>query len=260
MESINLKLKVWRQRNNKDAGHFEMYDMPGVSTHMSFLEMMDVLNERLIRDGKDPVAFDHDCREGICGMCSQVINGVPHGGQERTTVCQLHMRKFSDGDSVTLEPWRAKAFPVLKDLIVDRSSFDRIIQAGGFISAATGTAQDANNLPVSKQDADDAMDSAACIGCGACVAACPNASASLFTAAKITHLGKLPQGQPERYRRALKMVEQMDAEGFGGCTLFGECQEACPKGISIDVIKRMNGDYIYGSATAREDRVEMGAG
>ena len=240
--ALNLTLRVWRQAGAKAPGKFVEYQAKGISTDMSFLEMLDTVNEGLIASGKDPIAFDHDCREGICGSCGVMIDGSAHGPMKATTTCQLHMRSFTDGEVLTIEPWRAQGFPVLRDLVVDRSAFDRIIQAGGFISAATGTAQDANNLPVSKQDADDAMDSAACIGCGACVAACPNASASLFTAAKITHLGKLPQGQPERYRRALKMVEQMDAEGFGGCTLFGECQEACPKGISIDVIKRMNGD------------------
>jgi succinate dehydrogenase / fumarate reductase iron-sulfur subunit len=259
-DALNLTLRVWRQAGAKAPGKFVEYQAKGISTNMSFLEMLDTVNEGLIASGQDPIAFDHDCREGICGSCGVMIDGSAHGPMKATTTCQLHMRSFTDGEVLTIEPWRAQGFPVLRDLVVDRSAFDRIIQAGGFISAATGTAQDANNLPVSKQDADDAMDAAACIGCGACVAACPNASASLFTAAKIAHLGKLPQGQPERFRRALKMVEQMDAEGFGGCTLFGECQEACPKGISIDVIKRMNGDYIYGSATAREDRVEMGAG
>jgi succinate dehydrogenase / fumarate reductase iron-sulfur subunit len=258
--ALNLTLRVWRQAGPNAGGKFVEYPAKNISTDMSFLEMLDTVNEGLIASGQDPIAFDHDCREGICGMCGLMINGSAHGPMKATTTCQLHMRSFSDGETLTIEPWRARGFPVLRDLVVDRTAFDRIIQAGGFISAPTGTAQDANSIPVAKQDADDAMDAAACIGCGACVAACPNASASLFTGAKITHLGKLPQGQPERYRRALKMVAQMDLEGFGGCTLFGECQEACPKGISIDVIKRMNADFIYGTATAREDRVEMGAG
>jgi succinate dehydrogenase / fumarate reductase iron-sulfur subunit len=211
---------------------------------MSFLEMLDVLNEHLTESGDEPVAFDHDCREGICGSCSLMINGAAHGPMKGTATCQLHMRSFRDGQTIHVEPWRARAFPVIKDLIVDRSAFDRIIQAGGFISVSTGGAQDANAIPVPKPDADAAMDAAACIGCGACVAACPNASASLFTAAKISHLGHLPQGQAERSRRALAMVEQMGVETFGGCTWFGECQEACPKEISIDVIARMNRDYI----------------
>jgi succinate dehydrogenase / fumarate reductase iron-sulfur subunit len=258
--NLNITLKVWRQAGPKAPGKFEEYKAEGISPDMSFLEMLDTVNEKLIGEGRDPIAFDHDCREGICGMCGMMINGSAHGPSKLTTTCQLHMRSFKNGDSVTIEPWRASAFPVLRDLVVDRGALDRIIQAGGFISAPTGTPQDANNIPVSKQDADEAMDAAACIGCGACVAACPNASASLFTAAKIGHLGLLPQGQPERYRRALGMVAQMDLEGFGGCTLFGECMEACPKGISIDFIKRMNGDYIVASATARPEKKEVGAG
>jgi succinate dehydrogenase / fumarate reductase iron-sulfur subunit len=257
---MNITLKVWRQAGPTAPGAFVMHAAHGISPDMSFLEMLDVVNERLIESGKDPIAFDHDCREGICGMCGLMINGMAHGPSKLTTTCQLHMRSFKDGDSITIEPWRANAFPVLRDLVVDRGALDRIIQAGGFISVATNSPQDANNLPVRKQDAEDAMDAAACIGCGACVAACPNASASLFTAAKISHLGLLPQGQPERYRRALTMVAQMDLEGFGGCTLFGECMAACPKGISIDFIKRMNGDYIYATATAREERATAGAG
>jgi succinate dehydrogenase / fumarate reductase iron-sulfur subunit len=215
---------------------------------MSFLEMLDVVNEGLTETGKEPIAFDHDCREGICGACSLMINGAAHGPMKGTATCQLHMRRFTDGQTIYVEPWRARAFPVIKDLIVDRSAFDRIIQAGGFISASTGGAQDANTILVPKPDAEAAMDAAACIGCGACVAACPNSSASLFTASKITHLGHLPQGQAERYRRALSMVTQMDLESFGGCTLFGECQEACPKEISIDVITRMNRDFIKATA------------
>jgi len=225
------------------------YDAPGVSPDMSFLEMLDVVNERLIESGQDPIAFDHDCREGICGSCSLMINGAAHGPMKGTATCQLHMRSFRDGDVINVEPWRAKAFPVIRDLIVDRSALDRIIGAGGFISASTGGAQDANAILVPKVAAEAAMDAAACIGCGACVAACPNASASLFTAAKITHLGHLPQGQPERYRRVLSMVNQMELEDFGGCTLYGECQEACPKDISIDTISRMNRDFIRAGDT-----------
>ncbi len=257
---LNLTLQVWRQAGPNAAGKMVEYKATDISRDMSFLEMLDVVNEGLIQGGQDPIAFDHDCREGICGSCGLMINGSAHGPMKLTTACQLHMRTFNDGDSITIEPWRATAFPVIKDLVVDRGALDRIIQAGGFISAATGSAQDANGLPISKQDADEAMDAAACIGCGACVAACPNASASLFTSAKITHLGRLPQGQPERYRRALSMVAQMDLESFGGCTLFGECQEACPKGISIDSIVQMNRDYIWASATKREEKAEMGAG
>ena len=226
---------------------------------MSFLEMLDVVNEQLTATGGDPIAFDHDCREGICGSCGMMINGVAHGPIKLTTACQLHMRSFKDGDEIWIEPWRAKAFPVIKDLIVDRGALDRIIQAGGFISAATGGAPDGNASPIAKSTADEAMDAAACIGCGACVAACPNASASLFTAAKVSHLGLLPQGQPERSRRALQMVEQMDLELFGSCTLFGECQEACPKGISIDSIARMNRDFLLATAGAR-DVAERGGG
>jgi succinate dehydrogenase / fumarate reductase iron-sulfur subunit len=220
------------------------YDAPDISPDMSFLEMLDVVNERLITAGDEPIAFDHDCREGICGSCSLMINGAAHGPMRGTATCQLHMRSFRDGDTITVEPWRAKAFPVIRDLVVDRGALDRIIQSGGFISAATGGAQDANSILVPKVAAEAAMDAAACIGCGACVAACPNASASLFTAAKIRHLGHLPQRQPERYRRVLSMVEQMELEEFGGCTLYGECQEACPKEISIDTITRMNRDYL----------------
>ena len=258
--TMNIKLKVWRQAGPKAPGKFEEYTATDVSPESSFLEMLDVVNDRLALEGKDPIAFDHDCREGICGMCGMMINGVAHGPSKLTTTCQLHMRSFKDGDSITLEPWRAKAFPVIRDLIVDRSPLDRIIQAGGFVSVATGSPQDANALPISKADADESMDAAACIGCGACVAACPNASVSLFTAAKISHLGLLPQGQPERYRRALSMVAQMDLEGFGGCTLFGECMAACPKGISIDFIKRMNGDYIWGAVTEKAEKVSLGSG
>ncbi|GAB2946123.1 succinate dehydrogenase/fumarate reductase iron-sulfur subunit [Nonomuraea fastidiosa] len=220
------------------------YKVEDVSPDMSFLEMLDVLNERLILEGDDPIAFDHDCREGICGMCGMVINGVPHGEQRATTTCQLHMRHFEDGAEITIEPWRAAPFPVVKDLVVDRSAFDRIIQAGGFVSVPAGSAPDAHSIPVRKEDADAAFDAATCIGCGACVAACPNGSASLFVAAKITHLGLLPQGQPERLSRAKAMVDQMDAEGFGGCTNTGECTAVCPKGIPLDAIARMNSDYL----------------
>ena len=258
--SMNITLKVWRQANAKTAGALVEYKATDVSPDMSFLEMLDVVNEGLIARGEVPIAFDHDCREGICGMCGVMINGVAHGPMKGTATCQLHMRSFKDGDTIIIEPWRASAFPVIKDLVVDRGAFDRIIQAGGYVSVATGGAKDANTIPVPKTDADSAMDAAACIGCGACVAACPNASASLFTSAKISHLGLLPQGQPERYRRALKMVEQMDLESFGGCTLFGECQEACPKSISIDFISRMNRDYMYASATAVEERSGGGEG
>ena len=256
---LNLRLHVWRQRGPDAAGKMVEYAAKEISPDMSFLEMLDVVNERLIEGGQDPIAFDHDCREGICGSCGLMINGSAHGPMKLTTACQLHMRSFTDGDDIWIEPWRAKAFPVLKDLVVDRGAFDRIIQAGGFISAPTGTPQDANALPISKPSADLAMDNAGCIGCGACVAACPNASASLFTAAKITHLGALPQGQPERMKRALAMVERMDLEGFGGCTLFGECMEACPKGISIDAIMQMNRDFIFASATAVEVKAWSGS-
>jgi len=252
--AMDLKLHVWRQRSASDQGSFETYDASGVHPEMSFLEMLDVVNERLMENGKEPIAFDHDCREGICGMCGMMVNGVAHGPRSQTTVCQLHMREYSNGDEIWIEPWRAAAFPVRRDLSVDRSAFDRIIEAGGYISVATGNAPEANGLPIGKELIDVSMDAAACIGCGACVAACPNGSASLFTAAKITHLGVLPQGQPERYRRGLKMVAQMDLETFGGCTLFGECQAACPKGISIDTITRMNRDYIVGSFLAQEER------
>lgn len=246
---MNLTLKIWRQPNAQSKGQFVTYKLSSVNEHMSFLEMLDVLNEELIQKGEEPVAFDSDCREGICGTCGFVINGIPHGPERATSVCQLHMRHFKDGDEITLEPWRARPFPVIKDLVVDRSPFDRIIQAGGFISARTGSAPEANSILVPKPNADRAMDAAACIGCGACVAACPNASAMLFAAAKVSHLGLLPQGQPERNERALQMVKQMDAEGFGGCTNIGECERACPKEISLDFIARMNRDYIKASTT-----------
>jgi succinate dehydrogenase / fumarate reductase iron-sulfur subunit len=241
---MNLRLRVWRQAGPSERGKMVDYDAPGISPDMSFLEMLDVVNERLMEKGEEPIAFDHDCREGICGSCSLMINGAAHGPMKGTATCQLHMRSFRDGDVIDIEPWRAKAFPVIRDLVVDRGALDRIIQAGGYITAATGGAQDANAILVPKVAADASMDAAACIGCGACVAACPNASASLFTAAKISHLGHLPQGQPERYRRVLSMVEQMELEDFGGCSLYGECMEACPKEISIDTISRMNRDYI----------------
>lgn len=249
---MRITLKVWRQESREAKGRLTSYDVPDVNPDMSFLEMLDVLNERLTQTGQTPIAFDHDCREGICGACGMMINGIAHGPIKGTATCQLHMRSFSDGDTIVVEPWRARAFPVVKDLVVDRSAFDRIIQAGGFITVATGGAQDANATPVPKTAVDPAMDAAACIGCGACVAACPNASASLFTGAKITHLGLLPQGQPERYRRALSMVKQMDLEEFGSCTLFGECQEACPKEISIDAITRMNHDFLRAAFSASD--------
>jgi succinate dehydrogenase / fumarate reductase iron-sulfur subunit len=247
---MHLRLRVWRQAGPSAKGRMVEYDAPGVSPDMSFLEMLDVVNERLIEAGEDPIAFDHDCREGICGSCSLMINGAAHGPMKGTATCQLHMRSFKDGDVIDVEPWRAKAFPVIRDLVVDRGALDRIIGAGGYISASTGGAQDANAILVPKTAAESAMDAAACIGCGACVAACPNASASLFTAAKISHLGHLPQGQPERYSRVLSMVNQMELEDFGGCTLYGECQEACPKEISIDTISRMNRDFIRAGVTS----------
>jgi succinate dehydrogenase / fumarate reductase iron-sulfur subunit len=240
---VNITVRVWRQKNASDKGKMVTYGVENVSEHMSFLEMLDVLNEQLTLAGDDPIAFDHDCREGICGTCGVVINGQAHG-PEVTTTCQLHMRSFEDGAVIDIEPWRAGAFPVIKDLVVDRGAFDRIIQAGGFISAPTGSAPEANNLPVPKVDADHAFESAACIGCGACVAACPNGSAMLYTAAKITHLGLLPQGQPERESRVIGMVEQHDHEGFGSCTNIGECTAACPKGIPLDTISRLNRDLL----------------
>ena len=242
-KELNLKLKVWRQDNTDDSGRFEEYDAKGIDTDMSFLEMLDVVNEGLNEDGKEPIAFDSDCREGICGSCSMVINGVPHGGQQGTTACQLHMRHFSDGMTITIEPWRASAFPVQRDLVVDRAAFDRIQQAGGFVSVRTGSVPDANATPVPKEDADLAMDAAQCIGCGACVAACKNASAMLFVAAKVSHLSLVPQGQPERERRALAMVQKMDEEGFGSCTVTGSCEAVCPKQISLDFIARINREY-----------------
>jgi succinate dehydrogenase / fumarate reductase iron-sulfur subunit len=248
---MNLTLKVWRQQDAKSAGKFVTYPVQDVTPDMSFLEMLDLLNENLQAQGEAPVAFEHDCREGICGMCGFLINGVAHGGHRGTTVCQLSMRFFKDGDSLTLEPWRAKAFPVLRDLAVDRSAFDRIIQAGGFITAPTGVAPEARAILVPKEDADRAMDAAACIGCGACVAACPNAAAMLFTAAKITHLNSLPQGQPQRYQRTADMVAAMSEELFGSCTNHGECEAVCPKKIPIEFIGRMNRDLIHATLHRR---------
>jgi succinate dehydrogenase / fumarate reductase iron-sulfur subunit len=241
---MDLTLFVWRQRDKDSEGRFEEYKAIDISPDMSFLEMLDVVNERLIKEGKEPIAFDHDCREGICGMCSQVINGIPHGPQQKTTVCQLHMRHFKDGDTIYIEPWRARAFPVIKDLIVDRSALDRIIQAGGYISVHTGGVPDANAILIPKPDADVAMDAAECIGCGACVAACPNGSAMLFTAAKVTHLAMLPQGRVEAARRVCLMTEQMLKEGFGNCTNHYECQAACPKGIKVSFIAKLNREFI----------------
>jgi len=240
---MKIHLKVWRQAGPAAAGQFVNYTADNVSPHMSFLEMLDVVNEGLIRKGEEPIAFDSDCREGICGTCGFMVSGIPHGPEPHTTVCQLHMRKFKDGDALTLEPWRSKGFPVLRDLIVDRSSFDRIIQAGGYTSVNTGGAQDANAILIGSNTAEAAMDSAACIGCGACVAACKNASAALFTSAKITHLSLLPQGQVERSTRVLNMVERMDMEGFGSCSNEGECEAVCPKGISLRNIATMNREY-----------------
>jgi succinate dehydrogenase and fumarate reductase iron-sulfur protein len=249
---VRLTLKVWRQSGPDDAGRLVTYQVDDASEDMSFLELIDVLNERLILDGEEPVAFDHDCREGICGACSMVINGEPHGPQKATTTCQLHLRHFRDGETITVEPFRAGAFPVVRDLVVDRSAFDRVIAAGGYITAPTGTAPEAHSVPVPKPQADRAFAAATCIGCGACVAACPNGSASLFLGAKITHLGELPQGQPERYSRVLSMVEQHDAEGFGGCTNTGECAVACPKEIPLDVISQLNRDYLAAKTSKRK--------
>jgi succinate dehydrogenase / fumarate reductase iron-sulfur subunit len=257
---MNLTLHVWRQKNAKAEGRMVTYEARDISPDMSFLEMLDVVNEELILKGQDPIAFDHDCREGICGMCGLMINGVAHGPQAATTTCQLHMRHFRDGDTITIEPWRATAFPVIRDLVVDRGALDRIIAAGGFISVSTGSAPEANSLPVPKDNADLAMDAAACIGCGACVAACPNASSMLFTAAKVSHLGLLPQGQPERYQRAIRMVEQQDAEGFGGCTNIGECSAVCPKEISMDFIARLNRDLLRASIGAGKKLPAKGGG
>jgi succinate dehydrogenase / fumarate reductase iron-sulfur subunit len=248
---MRITLQIWRQPNAKAKGRMVRYEVPDVNPEMSFLEMLDVLNESLIAKGQDPVAFDHDCREGICGMCGFMIDGVAHGPRRGTTVCQLHMRHFKDGDELYLEPWRARAFPIVKDLVVNRSAFDRIVAAGGFITAPTGSAPDGNAILVPKEAADVSMDAAACIGCGACVAMCPNAAAALFTGAKITHLGVLPQGQPERYRRAVAMVAQAGAEMFGYCTNVGECEAVCPKDIKLEVIARMNRDFLKAVVTGR---------
>jgi succinate dehydrogenase / fumarate reductase iron-sulfur subunit len=256
---MRLTLHIWRQDSPAGRGRMETYERSDVNEHMSFLEMLDVLNEELISEGKEPVAFDHDCREGICGSCGFMINGVAHGPRRGTTVCQLHMREFADGDELFIEPWRAAAFPVMKDLVVNRSAFDRIIAAGGYISVPTGSAPDGNAVPVAKQSADLAMAAASCIACGACVAACPNASASLFTSAKISHLGLLPQGQPERLERALRLVAQANEEGFGNCTNIGECEAVCPKKISMENIARMNRDFLMGSLVHREPVAEGGA-
>jgi succinate dehydrogenase / fumarate reductase iron-sulfur subunit len=251
-KTLNLHLKVWRQKSRNAEGQFVDYEAKGISTEMSFLEMLDVINEGLIKKGEEPIAFDHDCREGICGMCSLFINGRPHGPKSAITACQLHMRNFKDGETIVVEPWRAKAFPVVKDLIVDRSAFDRIMQAGGFISANTGGAPDANAIPISKMTAEEAMDAAACIGCGACVAACKNSSAMLFVGAKVAHLGRLPQGDAEREKRVLAMVEQMEKEGFGACTNTEACSAECPKEISMDVIAMLRREY-YKAALKTED-------
>ncbi|MEL6229466.1 MAG: succinate dehydrogenase/fumarate reductase iron-sulfur subunit [Cyanobacteria bacterium J06627_3] len=241
---MQLQLKIWRQNAPEQPGQFRDYPLSGVSPDMSFLEVLDLLNERLTASGQDPVEFDHDCREGICGSCNLMINGQAHGPQQRTATCQLYMRHFQDGDTVVIEPWRAQAFPIVKDLVVDRSAFDRILAAGGFVSVKTGSAPEANSISIAPSDAQTAFDYATCIGCGACVAACPNASASLFTASKVAHLSLLPQGHPERQQRVLRMTEQMSAEGFGDCSNHGECQAVCPKGISIDAIATMRREYI----------------
>ena len=241
---MNLTLRVWRQKNSEAAGQFVVYEATDISPDMSFLEMLDVVNEGLIRRGEEPIAFDHDCREGICGTCGMMINGIAHGPLPATTTCQLHMRHFSNGQAITIEPWRARPFPVIKDLVVDRRAFDRVIQSGGYISSNTGGAPDGNAIPIPKPHADLAMDAAACIGCGACVAACKNASAMLFVAAKVSHLNILPQGQPEKDRRVLNMVSAMENEGFGNCTVMGSCEAVCPKEISLDFISRMNRDYL----------------
>jgi succinate dehydrogenase / fumarate reductase iron-sulfur subunit len=249
---MNLTLKVWRQQNSADKGRFESYSVSEISSEMSFLEMLDVLNDRLIREGQDPIAFDHDCREGICGTCGLYINGKPHGPWQANTTCQLHMRAFKDGDLIVIEPWRANAFPVIKDLIVDRSAFDRIIQAGGFVSVNTGSAVEANSIPVEKDKADAAFAAAACIGCGACVAACKNSSAMLFVSAKVAHLAYLPQGAPERNSRVLDMIAQMDKEGFGSCTNTQACESTCPKEISMANIAKLNAEFILAGLAARK--------
>src|SRR5438105_11344005 len=255
LQVMKLTLHIWRQKSPNGAGRMVQYEHAKVNPHMSFLEMLDVLNEDLTAKGEEPVAFDHDCREGICGSCGFMVNGIAHGPQPATTVCQLHMRHFKDGDVLYLEPWRARAFPVVKDLVVDRSAFDRIVTSGGYVSVSTGSAPDGNAIPVPKQNSDLAIAAAACSGCGACVAACPNAAAALFTGAKISHLGLLPQGQPERYQRALSMVAQVKQELFGSCTNIGECEAVCPKEIKLEVIARMNRDYLRASWTQRGDVV-----
>ncbi len=249
---MNLTLKVWRQKNNQSKGNFETYQVKNISSEMSFLEMFDVLNEQLIVEGKEPIAFDHDCREGICGMCSMYINGQAHGPWQQNTTCQLHMRAFKDGDTIVVEPWRSTAFPVVKDLVVNRSAFDRIIQAGGYISVNTGNAVDANAIPIDKKDADDAFMAAACIGCGACVATCKNGSAMLFVGAKVSQLALLPQGGPERESRVLNMVAQMDKEGFGNCTNTYACEAECPKGISVANIARLNSEFLKAGLSSEE--------
>ncbi len=249
---MKIILHVWRQKNATDKGRFVRYEAPDVNSHMSFLEMLDIVNEGLIENGDEPIAFEHDCREGICGCCGLVINGVPHGPQRGGATCQLHMRSYKDGDEIWVEPFRAKAFPVLKDLIVDRGALDRIVESGGYISVRTGAPQDANAILIKKENADLAMDAAACIGCGACVAACPNASAMLFTSAKVSHLGLLPQGQPERMERVLNLVDIMDQEGFGGCTNHRECEAACPKEISVNFIARLNRDLVKSVVVAKQ--------
>jgi succinate dehydrogenase / fumarate reductase iron-sulfur subunit len=243
MSKMTINLRVWRQKSPSEQGKFVDYTVDNANSHMSFLELLDLLNEQLMKKGQEPIEFDNDCREGICGSCSMVINGIPHGPTKESATCQLHMRHYKDGDTIVVEPFRAKAFPVIKDLVVDRSAFDRIIQAGGYISVNTGSAPDANSIPIPKDKSDMAFDFAACIGCGACVAACPNSSASLFTAAKISQLSLLPQGHPERTRRVIRMVEQMEKEGFGDCSNHGECEAVCPKGISIDAIAIMRREY-----------------
>lgn len=248
--NMNLTLKVWKQKNTKSKGNFETYAVKDISSEMSFLEMFDVLNEQLITEGKEPIAFDHDCREGICGSCSMYIDGQPHGPWQQNTTCQLHMRAFKDGDTIVVEPWRSKAFPVLKDLMTDRKAFDRIIQAGGFISVNTGNPVDANAIPIDKKDSDEAFMAAACIGCGACVAACVNGSAMLFTSAKVSQLALLPQGGPERESRVMSMVAQMDKEGFGNCSNTYACEAECPKGISVANIARLNREYIHAGSTS----------
>lgn len=259
-KSLNLTLKIWRQKNRNAPGKLVTYPVKDISTDMSFLEMLDVLNEQLIRKGEDPISFDHDCREGICGTCSLMINGQAHGPDRETTACQLHMRRFRDGQTIVIEPWRAKAFPLVKDLAVDRSAFDRIITAGGYASINVGNAQDGNCILVPKTKADKAMDAAACIGCGACVASCKNASAMLFVAAKVTHFAELPQGQPEKQKRVLAMSAQMDAEGFGSCTNTYECEAACPAGISVETIARMNREYLFASLTRTDEKKLEGSG